>query len=287
MTQLEKFKEAARQLETDDDEAAFTPVLALAQAFSLIDADEEAEAGLLAAATQETSAFGLPANMRKLEQVAFSLRDRMSMDNWRTINALVKDPVFGRKASLPDALNWLDRTVTGLMTLSGFALDGMTRDDGWRFLSIGRRLERLGFQCLTLQIAFEHGRVSGLSWLLKLADSIVTYRTRYMARPEWLPVLDLLVLDGTNPRSVRYQANGVYSYLIKLEDAYGSCGAELLRPCIEALDGLDAAQDLQPENVKLREAVDLLRSSAFSLSDRLGHRFFEHAQTNVWAWMGA
>ena len=274
-------------LDSDDDEDSFGPVLALAYACSLIGADEEAEAGLLAAATQDTNAFGLPANLRNLEQVAFNLRDRMSMDNWRTINALVKDPVFGRKASLPDALSWLDRTITGLMTLSGFAMDGMTRDDGWRFLSIGRRLERLAFQCLALQIAFEHGRVSGLSWLLKLADSIVTYRTRYMARPEWLPVLDLLVLDGTNPRSVRYQANGVYSYLIKLEDAYGSCGAELLRPCIEALDGLDAAQDLQPENVKLREAVDLLRSSAFSLSDRLGHRFFEHAQTNVWAWMGA
>ena len=208
------------------------------------------------------------------------------MDNWRTINALVKDPVFGKEASLPDALDWLDRTITGLMTLSGFALDGMTRDDGWRFLSIGRRLERLAFQCLALQIAFQHGRAYGLTWLLRLADSIVTYRSRYMARPEWLPVLDLLVLDAANPRSVRYQANGVYSYLKKMEDTYGSCGSELLRPCIEALDGLDPARDLQPENVALRDTVDLLRSTAFALSDRLSHRFFNHAQTNVWASAG-
>jgi uncharacterized alpha-E superfamily protein len=272
--------------ESDDDEDSFEPVLALARAFSLIETDEDVEAALLAAATQEKNVFGLPANLRNLEQVAFNLRNRMSMDNWRTINTLVKDPVFGKESSLPDALNWLDRTITGLMTLSGFAMDGMTRDDGWRFLSIGRRLERLAFQCLVLQVALQHGRAYGLTWLLRLTDSIVTYRTRYMARPEWLPVLDLLILDGANPRSVRYQASGVYSYLKKMEDSYGSCGSELLRPAIDALDALDPALDLQPENVRLRDTVDLLRSTAFALSDRLSHRFFDHAQTNVWATLG-
>jgi uncharacterized alpha-E superfamily protein len=272
--------------ESDDDENSVEPVLALARAFSLIEKDEEPESGLLAAATQEKNPFGLPGNLRNLERVAFNLRDRMSMDNWRTINVLVKDPVFGKEASPPEALNWLDRTVTGLMTLSGYALDGMTRDDGWRFLSMGRRLERLAFQCLALQVAFQHGRASGLSWLLRVADSIVTYRSRYMARPEWLPVLDLLVLDSTNPRSVRFQADGVYSYLKKLEDTYGNCGSELLRPGIEALDGLDPAHDLQPENTGLRDTVDTLRSAAFALSDGLSHRFFNHAQTNVWATLG-
>jgi uncharacterized circularly permuted ATP-grasp superfamily protein/uncharacterized alpha-E superfamily protein len=273
-------------LDSDDDENSFEPMVALARAFNLIGADEDAETALLAAATQEKNAFGLPANLRNLEQVAFNLRDRMSMDNWRTINALVKDPVFGKEIPLQDALNWLDRTITGLMTLSGYALDGMTRDDGWRFLSIGRRLERLAFQCLVLQIAFEHGRMSGLTWLLQLADSIVTYRSRYMTRPEWLPVLDLLVLERANPRSVRFQADGIYSYLKKLEDTYGNCGSELLRPCIDALDGLDPARDLRPENIHLRDTVGLLRSTAFALSDGLTHRFFDHAQTNVWARLG-
>jgi uncharacterized alpha-E superfamily protein len=209
------------------------------------------------------------------------------MDNWRTINALAKDPVFGKEVSLSDALSWLDRSVTGMMTLSGFAMDGMTRDDGWRFLSIGRRLERLAFQCLALQTAFQHGRASGLSWLLRLADSTITYRSRYMARPEWLPVLDLLVLDSANPRSVRFQANGVYSYLRKLEDAYGDCGGELLRPGVEALDGLDPARDLQPESDHLRNTVDMLRSTAFTLSEGLSQRFFTHAQTDVWAPLAA
>ena len=272
--------------ESDDDEDSSGPVLALARAFSLIEEDEDPEPGLLAAATQEKNPYGLPSNLRNLEQVAFNLRDRMSMDNWRTINLLVKHPILGKDASLPETINWLDRTVTGLMTLSGFVLDGMTRDDGWRFLSIGRRLERLSFQCLALQVAFQHGRGSGLTWLLRLADSIITYRSRYMARPEWLPVLDLLVLDRANPRSVLFQASGVFSYMKKLEDTYGDCGGEILRPCIEALEGLDPARDLQPESERLRDAISALRAAAFALSDRLSHRFFSHAQANVWATLG-
>jgi uncharacterized alpha-E superfamily protein len=270
--------------ENDDNEAAQAPVQALAMAFGLIDRDGDPDAQLLAAATLTENPFGLPGNLRSLEQVAFNLRDRMSLDNWRTINGLIRDAVFGREASVPDALGWLDRTVTGLMTLSGFALDGMTRDDGWRFLSIGRRLERLSFQCLALQTAMDHGASSGLTWLLTLADSIVTYRSRYMSRPEWLPVLDLLVLDGANPRSVMFQASGMLAYLDILEASYGPCGADIVRPGFEALEALDPAADLRAGSEKLRGAVDRLRSASLALSDRLTQRFFN--QAHFWATLG-
>jgi uncharacterized circularly permuted ATP-grasp superfamily protein/uncharacterized alpha-E superfamily protein len=276
-----------RLQETDDDENSNTPVLALVTAFGMLkEGDENPDKTLLAAAVSEENPFGLPANLRALERVAFNLRDRMSLDNWRTINGLLKDPAFNRAASLSDTLGWLNRTITSMMTMSGFALDGMTRDDGWRFLSIGRRVERLAFQCLALQTAFEHRVNSGLTWLLSLADSTVTYRSRYLTRPEWLPVLDLLVLDGANPRSVMFQAEGVHSALVKLEAAYGPCGSALFGPALKTLNGLDPARDLQPENACLRETIDTLRSAAFELNDRLTQRFFNHAQTAVHATLG-
>jgi uncharacterized circularly permuted ATP-grasp superfamily protein/uncharacterized alpha-E superfamily protein len=272
--------------EPDDDENSITPVLALATAFGMLNDDDDLDAALLAAAVREENPFGLPANLRALERVAFNLRDRMSLDNWRTINSLIKDPAFNKDASLSDTLGWLDRTITSMMTLSGFALDGMTRDDGWRFLSIGRRVERLAFQCLALQVAFEHRMNSGLTWLLSLADSAVTYRSRYLARPEWLPVLDLLVLDGANPRSVMFQTAGVHSALQKLETTYGLCGSELFGPSLRTLEGLDPGRDLQPENARLRETIDTLRSAAFTLNDRLTQRYFNHAQTAAHATLG-
>ena len=258
------------------EDNARDPVLALARAFQLLEPDApDEERALLTACTEVTYPFGLAANLRALESVAFNLRDRMSLDNWRTINALAKDPVFGGPASLSDALAWLERTITVLMTLSGFALDGMTRDDGWRLLSIGRRLERLAFQCLALRVAFREGLASGLGWLLELADSTVTYRARYLARPEWLPVLDLLVMDGSNPRSVMFQADGIHGYLLKLEPIYGACGTDVLEPPLRALQGL-SPQAMDPEDERMRDAIDALRTAAFRLSDRLTQRFFNH-----------
>ena len=272
--------------ESEDKDFAIEPVLALARAFGLIEGDDDPDEALLHAATREDNPLGLPGNLRALEYTAFNLRDRMSLDNWRTINSLIKDPLFGESASLADTLNFLDRTITSLMTMSGFALDGMTRDDGWRFLSIGRRLERLAFQCLALQTAFAAEHDSGLTWLLRLADSIVTYRGRYMSRPEWLPVLDLLILDAANPRSIAFQAFGVQSYLLKMEARYGPCGSELLAPLTEALSAIDPGRDLQPESASLRALVNQLRASAFALSDQLTHRFFTHARGSTLATLG-
>ena len=276
-----------RLQEADDEENALKPILALARAFGVLEKDEkDPDKALLAASTLETHPLGLPANLRALERVAFNLRDRMSLDNWRTINGLIKDPVFGRKGTLADTLNWLDRNVTSLMTLAGFALDGMTRDDAWLFLSIGRRIERLAFHCLALSVAFRDGEDSGLSWLLNLADSTVTYRSRYMARPEWLPVLDLLILDGANPRSVIFQTTSMASDLAKLELNYGACGSDVLAAQVAALKKLNLARDLQPGSESLRVAMDGLRHAAFSVSDHLTQRFFNLARTSIWSTLG-
>jgi uncharacterized circularly permuted ATP-grasp superfamily protein/uncharacterized alpha-E superfamily protein len=270
----------------EDEDNAWIPVMELARRHGLLDAEEDADSALLAAATKESNEFGLPANLRRLESVAFNLRDRMSIDNWRTINGLVQDPVFGRTAYLSEALNWLNRTVTGLMTLSGFALDGMTRDNGWRFLSLGRRIERLAFHSIALQAAYSEGIGSGLTWLLELADSIVTYRSRYLSRPEWLPVLDLLVLDAANPRSLSFQVKGIVGYLARMEETYGPCGNDLMAPWAERIESLDPSTDLQPEHPRLRELVEGARTAAFAVGERLTERFFSHAKRERWAALG-
>ncbi len=276
-----------QSLQEDDDEGgAIRPVLSLAHAFGIVEAAKPAEAGLLAAATLEDSPLGLPANLRSLERLAYTLRDRVSLDNMRTINGLLKDPVLGNAAAtLSDALAWLDRSIASLTTLSGFALDGMTRDDGWRFLSIGRRLERLSFQCLALQVAFGSGLDTGLTWLLRLSDSIVTYHSRYMARPEWLPVLDLLVMDGANPRSLLFQARGVAGYLGRMREAFGPSPGDGFLRAVAALEGL-APADLAPEGERLRETVAALRGESFALSDALAQRYFNHAHASTWAALG-
>jgi len=266
--------------ESDEDIAANATLVALCERFEILEAGEEMESGLLQAASLESRPLGLARNLRQMSRAGFTLRDRLSLDHWRTLNRLTNDPAFGQPLELPQALNWLDRVVGGLMTLSGFVLDGMTRDSGWRFLSIGRRLERLTSMCLALLVAMHEGRQAGLSWLLSFADSTITYRSRYVGNPEWLPVLDLLVLDPTNPRSVMFQVHGIADYLARLESVVGPCGSELVQPHLQSLQSIDPGPDLDPDGLKLASLLGDLRSCAFALNDVLSERVFSHGDAD-------
>lgn len=262
----------------DHDQAALSggiaPVLVLAQRIGLIDDVHEPGVDLLRAATHPDE--GLGERLKQLSRVGFSLRECMSMDNWRAVNRLSSDPVFRRGATLPLALAWLDRAVTAMMTLSGFVLDGMTRGIDWRFLSMGRRIERLTTLCTTLQVATREGRAHGLDWLVELADSTVTYRSRYLVAPEWLPVLDLLLRDDTNPRSIAFQAKGLADYVDKLEATHGCFAGDALGHMHAKLRAL-RPDDLHPESDEMAQVLDGLQCAAGTISDQLTLKFFSHA----------
>ena len=261
----------------EDTETEVTAALALARRFGLLGAHESADEGLLKAAASTGRTLGLAGNLRQLSRVAHSLRDRLSADNWRTLNRLTQDGTFDRDPGLLEALGWVDRAITGLVTLSGYAFDGMTRDTGWRFLSIGRRIERLSFICQALETALHEGRDAGLSWLLELTDSSITYRSRYLSSPEWLPVLDLIVMDDANPRALHFLADGVLDFLRKLQARFGPCGGDELATAVAALSALEPGRDLHPDSARLASALAQLRQSTFEVSDRLTARFFGQA----------
>ena len=250
------------------------PPIVLAHRLGLIDETADASVALLRAATHPEGA--LANRLHQLSSAAFNLRDRMSADNWRTLNQLASDPVFQRGAALPVALAWLDRAVTSMMTLSGYVLDGMTRSSGWRFLSIGRRIERLSHLCATLQVATTGGAAHGLDWLLDLTDSTVTFRARYLVAPEWLPVLDILIRDDTNPRSIAFQVKGLAKYIAKLELSHGRFASDVLAPAHAALRDLSPS-DLHPESRAVAQLLEQLRGAAGGVSDELTLKFFQHA----------
>ena len=222
---------------------------------------------------------GLVGNLQRLYRVASHLRERLSVDNWQTLNRVAQShPGSLKRPTLSTAITMLNDTLTSLMTLSGFALDGMTRDQGWRFMSIGRRLERMQFLCKALEYALEMPADSNLDWLLEITDSIVTYRARYMAHPEWLPVLDLLLLDDSNPRSLIFQLNGLTKFLPRLvtsdgQDIGGAVRIDELRTQLLALDS-DA--HLRLGSPLLLELLRKCNAIGFSVSEQLGQRFFSY-----------
>lgn len=235
----------------------------------------------LCRAVVDRSGAGLAANLQLLYRVASHLRERLSLDNWRTLNQLAQHapPPGASKAAvstLADVGTRLDTATSALMTLSGFALDGMTRDSGWRFMSIGRHLERLQFFCTLLQHGLTMPPHGSLDWILDVADSIVTYRSRYMAQPEWVPVLDLLVTDDSNPRSVVFQLRGLIEFLDRLASTHGDCGTVVFVPLLVALQGLKSQHDLHWGSPSLLTLLERLQQACVGLSERLGLQFFSH-----------
>ena len=103
-----------------------------------------------------------------------------------------------------------------LSAFSGIERENINRGSGWLFLSIGRRLERsmyLTRQLREITRGLPTDDWSYLQYLLDAADSSMTYRARYYTTLHPLAVLDVLMADGTNPRSLDFQ-------LFQLADLY-------------------------------------------------------------------
>ncbi|MBP8214511.1 MAG: circularly permuted type 2 ATP-grasp protein [Propionivibrio sp.] len=248
------------------------------------------ETRLLAAICDVDWGDGIAGNIRRLLWVGTQVRERLSLDNWRALNSLQQQlQRYGKeRPEISDALAFLDQMLLASSTLAGFAMDNMTRDDGWRFLIIGRRIERLIFlsNAISQFLRLESTRAAGsIEWLLELADSIITYRSRYMDQPELLPALDLIVFDETNPHAVMFQLSNLMRYLSSLSIDLGDPDNGLLRRASERLQSFDLARfenlnfsdcrDCEP-CFALADALDAVSNAAEELSDRLAMRYFTH-----------
>ncbi len=270
----------AQHIELDDIRGHALTALCQHNGLLPTEPGDDIGAALRAAALDPEASGSLAGGLHQLSTVAFNLRERMSLDNWRVISRLTDELSTAQPSEPGEVLERLDRCVQAMMTLSGFALDGMTRDQGWRFLSMGRRIERLQFMCAVLRHALAAAG-DAPDWLLELADSTITYRSRYMTRPQWLPVLDLLVCDETNPRSVAYQALGLTDYLARLAAQFGALEPAALSDAVAELLSLRPEADLHTGSTRLDTLLERLGSAAYALSEQLGLRFFSHSG-GVW-----
>ena len=171
-------------------------------------AARELEQEFLSSLLRQGPGTRLRDTLEELRRIASNVRDRLSIDTWRILNQLRQDfrQRHGR-VQLDEALLQLNRMITDLAAFSGMEMENMTRGHGWRFLDIGRRLERAANMTMLLRASIAAGSLhhAMLGPLLEIADSTMTYRRRYFAQPQLAPVLDLLVADSTNARSLAFQ----------------------------------------------------------------------------------
>jgi len=206
--------------------------------------------------------------LTEVHRVGGNVRDRLSLDMTRLLGKLAEP--WEEDFAFVDISALLTRSLELLAAVSGMERENITRGVGWLFLSLGRRLERAIFSVRHLSelvAPLDEESWPLLDYLLEVADSSMTYRSRYFTTLQPAPVLDVLLADETNPRSLAFQLN-------HLVDLYGKL-----------------PRHVSTDLVAMRRAVQLLNSASldrvmpelaallFSWSDNLTNNYFSHART--------
>jgi uncharacterized circularly permuted ATP-grasp superfamily protein/uncharacterized alpha-E superfamily protein len=151
---------------------------------------------------------GLLASIDSAVHSAGQIRDRFSPDGWLALADLRKTSrnFAARVQPGDDATRAMTVLLRKLAGFSGLVHENMYRFAGWRFLEIGRRLER-GIQLAGIVGWFTSAKApeGALDMLLEIGDSVMTHRRRYAVSAGANSYVDLLVLDPLNPRSVAFQ----------------------------------------------------------------------------------
>ena len=138
--------------------------------------------------------------------------------------AEVRERLRAARGNLDPLLAALDEVVRFVAIMSGLANENMTRGTGWLFLDLGRRIERAQYVLGSALGSFQQSPIdwdAAMRLALELCDSTITYRTRYLGQLQPAPVLDLVVLDDSNPRSLAFQLRAMERDLDYLARASG------------------------------------------------------------------
>jgi uncharacterized circularly permuted ATP-grasp superfamily protein/uncharacterized alpha-E superfamily protein len=254
------------------------------------------ERALIAGLWDQELATSVGFNLRSVRLAAASVRERLSPEHWRLLEQaesrffqLAKAPALLQTTpdALPDTLavqRLLADTSQMLAALTGAQTDRMSRDDGWRLLSMGRHIERLEFLSHALSEAVKIGLIeeqAGFDAVLDLFDSTISFHAQYQQSRTPQALLGLLVTDPDNPRSLGWVAYTLRSRLRRM----GHLADEATLPLAERLPALiDLRPDaLWPLYAASNQALPLqatlvqCQSAAREVSDQLCSLFFTHS----------
>jgi len=246
--------------------------------------------------------------LRALKLVGSSVRERLSQEHWRII-IRCEEELFERCAaqrqrtdfSALQALQILKDTSDHMAAITGAQTDRMTRDDGWRLLSIGRHIERLGFLSSALLRGLDTGSLNtngGFDAMVELFDSAITFHAQFQQSRDIAALVDLLVIDRDNPRSISWIAHTLRGRLARLagSDPNRLCALSLKVPdpgswglaqlCDNAPDLVTpvpapasacAAGEAAPRYELLKDVLRQCIDASFLVSDEISTTYFTHS----------
>jgi len=196
------------------------------------DADE-AEAFLIADAytlagtlvEDDTNPDSMVSCWRMARENAKQLRPQLPLRVWTCLN---QGYLWLRESEFPEAwragpTQLVSKGIDRLRLLAGVVHGTMPRDDAWRFLELGRFVERFQHQTVLLdnwdRIGCAPGRNPRLSWadLLRVCGAYELYCRRHTMTVRRTEVLDFMIRDPEVPRSLRFAVHQIEGLLLGVD----------------------------------------------------------------------
>ena len=273
---------------------AITNTLVLADVPDAVQSRSVFEDALIDSLDGNRHATSVGFNLRALKNTAANVRERLSQEHWNMIvrteeafSVRCKSISLQGEFAANEALRALKSLSESLAAITGAQTDRMTRDDGWRLLSIGRHVERLNFLTHALASGFKNcGLESPGSFdaMLALFDSTITFRAHFQQSRDVAALIDLLVLDSDNPRSLAWVLHKLRGRLSKLPLLENETQNHLLAHIPDTgswnLSALCETLDTRTPPPHLMQLLQRLGATAYGLSDDLSTTYFTHARVS-------
>lgn len=200
---------------------------------------------------------------------AGKVRDRFSTDGWNALSDLARTArdFAPRLEPGDDAASAMGVLLRKLAGFSGLVHENMFRFNSWRFLWIGRALERADQMAgLLIRFADPEAPAGSLDVAVEVGDSVMTHRRRYSVETSRSTVIDLLALDSDNPRAIAFQLAEIRQAeeQVSLHLRNSRLG-EAARIALQIHTQLRVAQ---PEEITTERLVDM-RKDLLALSEAL------------------
>lgn len=255
---------------------------------------------LLSVTLEGTRAGTLHADLNSMVNTAYVVRNLWSTDSWRVMQEIdriwstLQEELLGEKKRFDLNLlrRELNRLITQMMALAGLNSESMTHNAGWLLLDTGRRLERAVRSVALIRSVLVVAKEPVVEQLLleatlKTTENIITYRRRYRAHLQLRTVLDLLMHDERNPRSLIWQLNRLQEHLAQLPrakvDYQLSPEEQIILRASTQLQLADPSQLIVQKEASLvrQELEEMMADLSFQLSELsnvLTRTYFTHVQ---------
>ena len=234
----------------------------------------------------------LATTLAQVQRIGGSVRDRLSSDMSRLIGQLTQSVEIEDYMLFVEYSAVLNGCLELLSAFSGLERENVTRGSGWLFMSLGRRLERAIYLAAQLRELAEPLTATEwplLEYMLEAADSSITYRSRYYTTLQPVAVLDVLLADETNPRSLDFQLSHIADLYQKLprhipddlqsiKRALASVRSLNLQNIRYPLPGTNGVMGDDEERHRLKQVLKNLDEFLPAWSNNLSDTYFAHAR---------